>query len=402
MACIVMKFGGSSVADLEKLRHVAGMIAAVKSRGFDVAVVVSAMGKTTDKLVSMAREISDNPPRREMDMLLSTGERITMALLSMALNAKGLAAVSLTGSQAGIITNDRHTDAQVIEVRPFRVQDELARGKVVIVGGFQGVSYKRDITTLGRGGSDTTAVALAAALDAERCEIYSDVDGVYSTDPALVDEARHLPELSYPVMQEMSTSGAKVLNAHAVQFAKQKQIAVYARSTFGTGRQTVIRRFSPGALLGVVAVVSQRRVALVRIEARDALATFKQAAAVLEKEQVPIKEVNAIEARQGRSGSKVSFVVAGSDVYGWEKIRSGLEERFGDAIAFEEGLAAVSLIGEGLMRNNTTLLRTLALLERNGIRIAGVATTSFRISILVAEERLEDTVKLCHRRWISG
>ncbi len=402
MACIVMKFGGSSVADIGKLQHVAGMIAAVKSQGFDVAVVVSAMGKTTDNLVTMAGQITARPPRREMDMLLSTGERITMALLSMALHEKGLAAVSLTGSQAGIITNDRHTDAQVIEVRPFRVQDEMARGKVVIVGGFQGVSYRRDITTLGRGGSDTTAVALAAALDAERCEIYSDVDGVYSADPSLVEQARHLPELSYPVMQEMSTAGAKVLNAHAVQFAKEKQIAIYARATFSPGRQTVIRRFTPGTLPGVIAVVSQSRMTLVRIDGQDAVGIFKQVAAVLEKERVPIKEVNLIAGRRDRGASKVSFVVAGDGVYGWEKIRTGFQERFGEKITFEEGLAAVSLIGEGLNRNNTTLLRTLALLSRNGIRTAGVTTTSFRISILVEEDKLEDTVRSCHRRWVSG
>ena len=216
MTCIVQKYGGSSVADIDKLRQIARVIAHVKQQQIQVAVVVSAMGKTTDNLLSMAREFSPKPPRREMDMLLSTGERITMALLCMALNEMGIDAVSLTGSQAGIITNDRHNDAQVIEVRPFRVQDEMAKGKVVIIGGFQGVSYKRDITTLGRGGSDTSAVALAAALDADRCEIYSDVDGVYSADPAVVANARHLPEISYPEMQEMSTAGAKVQAAVGV------------------------------------------------------------------------------------------------------------------------------------------------------------------------------------------
>ena len=246
MACIVQKYGGSSVADVGRLQKIAGAIADLKHTGADIAVVVSAMGKTTDQLVAMSREISPDPPRREMDMLLSTGERITMAMLCIALHELGVAAVSLTGSQAGIITNDRHNDAQVIEVRPFRVQDEMANGKVVIIGGFQGVSYRRDITTLGRGGSDTTAVALAAALDAERCEIYSDVDGVYSADPSFVPDARHLPEVSFPVMQEMSTAGAKVLHASAVQFAKEKNIAIYARATFSPGRETIIRQLSPG------------------------------------------------------------------------------------------------------------------------------------------------------------
>jgi aspartate kinase len=257
MTCIVQKYGGSSVADVAKLRKIVELIAGLKDQNIDIAVVVSAMGKTTDELVMMAREISPKPPRREMDMLLSTGERITMSLLSMALHERGLQAVSLTGSQAGIITNDRHNDAQVIEVRPFRVQDEMAKGKVLIIGGFQGVSYKRDITTLGRGGSDTTAVALAAALDAERCEIYSDVDGVYSADPSLAADARHLPELSYPVMQEMSMAGAKVLHSNAVQFAKEKSIAIYARSAFEPGRETVIRRIAPGTIIGVQAVVSE-------------------------------------------------------------------------------------------------------------------------------------------------
>ena len=212
MVCIVQKYGGSSVADVGRLHKIAKAIADLKQKDVGIAVVVSAMGKTTDELVAASREITSAPPRREMDMLLSTGERITMAMLSMALHEQGIDVVSLTGSQAGIITNDRHNDAQVIEVRPFRVQDEMAKGKVVIIGGFQGVSYKRDITTLGRGGSDTTAVALAAALNAERCEIYSDVDGVYSADPSIVPEARHLPEVSFPVMQEMSTAGAKAVS----------------------------------------------------------------------------------------------------------------------------------------------------------------------------------------------
>jgi aspartate kinase len=249
----------------------------------DVAAVVSAMGKTTNQLVKMARSISAKPPRREMDMLLSTGERVTMSLLCMALNELGVPSVSLTGSQCGIITNHRHNDAQVIEVRPFRVQDELAEGRVVVVGGFQGVSYKRDITTLGRGGSDTTAVALAAAIDAERCEIYSDVDGVYSADPSTVADARHLKEVSYPVMQEMSAAGAKVLNAQAVQFAKEKQIAIYARSTFDRRRETVVRKLPPGKVVGVQAVVSETAITRVRFSGDQALTGFKWALDFLEQ-----------------------------------------------------------------------------------------------------------------------
>ena len=402
MTCIVQKYGGSSLADVDRLRKIAGLIADLKGRDKDIAVVVSAMGKTTDELVAMAREISPKPPRREMDMLLSTGERITMAMLCMALHEQGLDAVSLTGSQAGIITNDRHNDAQVIEVRPFRVQDEMAKGKVVIIGGFQGVSYRRDITTLGRGGSDTTAVALAAALDAERCEIYSDVDGVYTADPSLVAAALHLPEVSYPVMQEMSTAGAKVLHASAVQFAKEKNIAIYARATFAPGRETVIRRLSPGTIVGVQAVVSEQQVERVRLHGADVHTCFKQAVDFLESEQVPIKEVNVAEIAADGEQSVASFVVSTKSIYGWEQIKSALQKKLGKSIEFDADLAALSLIGEGLNRNNLTLLDAIDLLADDQIPVLGITTTSFRISLLVPRDRIEKSVELCHTHWVAN
>ena len=401
MTCIVQKYGGSSLADVDKIKQVAQKIAAVKSQGLDVAAVVSAMGKTTNHLVEMAGKVSPRPPRREMDMLLSTGERITMSLLCMALSELGVQAVSLTGSQCGIITNHRHNDAQVIEVRPFRVLDEMAAGKVVVVGGFQGVSYRRDITTLGRGGSDTTAVALAAAINADRCEIYSDVDGVYSADPSVVADARHLPEVSYPVMQEMSVAGAKVLNAQAVQFAKEKQIAIYARSTFDRHRETVVRRFAPGKVAGVQAVVSEKEITRVRIRGSQALSDFNRALEILEDEQVPVKEVHVTRNR-GESGSpRVAFVVSSPNIYGWEAIRETLASELSSAVAFDDHLGALSLIGEGLNRTNDTLIEALALLERNGILVFGVRTTSFRISLLVARENVETGVGLCHANWIA-
>jgi aspartate kinase len=317
------------------------------------------------------------------------------------LNELGLDAVSLTGSQAGIITNDRHNDARVIEVRPFRVQDEMAQDKVVIVGGFQGVSYRRDITTLGRGGSDTTAVALAAALNAERCEIYSDVDGVYSTDPSIVAEARHLPEISYPVMQEMSMAGAKVLHAHAVEFAKEKNIAIYARSTFKPGRETVIRRLSPGTITGVQAVVSEKKVERIRLNGADAGILFKQAVEYLESEQVPIKEVNVTETAAGEQ-SKASFVVSTQNIFGWEHIKSALIDKIDTGLQFDTDLAALSLIGEGLNRDNVTLLQTLDLLSGSEIAVGGISTTSFRISLLVPRNHIEKCVQLCHNRWVSN
>jgi aspartate kinase len=216
MGVVVQKYGGSSVADVTKLRRVADRVIRTKQAGHDVVVVVSAMGDTTDELLGLAKQVSTSPDRRELDMLLSAGERISMALLSMALRELGGDAISFTGSQSGIITNDRHVDARIVEVRPFRVQDELARGRIVVVAGYQGVSYRREVTTLGRGGSDTTAVALAAALGAEWCEICSDVDGVYSADPRVVETPRRISSLSYEETQEMAESGARVLNAQAI------------------------------------------------------------------------------------------------------------------------------------------------------------------------------------------
>jgi aspartate kinase len=402
LTCIVQKYGGSSLSDVNQLRKIVQIIADLKSRNKNIAVVVSAMGKTTDELVSMARKISTKPPRREMDMLLSTGERITMAMLCIALHEQGLDAVSLTGSQAGIITNDRHNDAQVIEVRPFRVQDEMANGKIVIIGGFQGVSYKRDITTLGRGGSDTTAVALAAALDAERCEIYSDVDGVYSTDPSIVADALHLPEVTYPVMQEMSMAGAKVLNASAVQFAKERNIAIYARSTFSPGRETVIRLLPPGTIVGVQAVVSEKQVERIRLKGADVHTTFKQALELLESEHVPIKEVNVTELTVDGKKSTASFVVSTYNIYGWEQVKSLLQEKLRKNIEFDADLAALSLIGEGMNRNNLTLLETINLLSDNQISLLGITTTSFRISLLVPRDRIEKSIELCHTHWVAN
>src|SRR6201988_220986 len=252
MSIIVQKYGGSSVADVGKLRHVAERVMQTARQGHDVVVVVSAMGDTTDDLLGMAKQVSPNPERRELDMLLSAGERISMALLSMAIRELGGDAISFTGSQSGIIINDRHVDARIIEVRPFRVQDELARRKIVVVAGYQGVSYRKEITTLGRGGSDTTAVAMAAALGAEWCEICSDVDGVYTADPRVVAAATRIGVLSYEETQELAESGAKVLNAQAVEFAKEKGIAIYALATavalpgnYPSLDGTIVRKLAP-------------------------------------------------------------------------------------------------------------------------------------------------------------
>src|SRR5687767_2877719 len=281
MAIVVQKYGGSSVADVQKLRQVANRIMRTRQQGHGVVVVVSAMGDATDELLAMAKQLSPNPERRELDMLLTAGERISMALLSMAIREGGGDAISFTGSQSGIITNDRHVDARIVEVRPFRVQDELARGKIVVIAGYQGVSYRREVTTLGRGGSDTTAVAMAAALGAEYCEICSDVDGVYTADPRIVPDARRIGTLSYEETQELAESGAKVLNAQAVEFAKSAGIAIYARATSSalpgsdpSADGTVVRRDAPRTPGSVVGVASERDVFVLQ-SAGDALALLE-------------------------------------------------------------------------------------------------------------------------------
>ncbi len=231
MRIAVQKYGGSSVRDVAAIERVARRIADTREQGYQVVAVVSAMGGTTDELLALARSVSPDPPRRELDMLVTVGERISMALLSMAVQKLGYDAVSFTGSQSGIITNDNHFNARVIEVRPFRIQDELAKGRIVIVAGYQGVSYRREITTLGRGGSDATAVCLAAALSAEFCEICSDVDGVYTADPRRIPEARRLDEASTGEVLALARGGARVLHADALEYARQHGVAIYARAT---------------------------------------------------------------------------------------------------------------------------------------------------------------------------
>ena len=399
MSIIVQKYGGSSVADSDKLKKIALMIAAVKREGFDVVAVVSAMGKTTNQLIEMAKSLSENPDKRELDMLLSTGERITMALLCIALNDLGVEAISLTGSQSGIVTNDRNNDARVMEVRPFRVQDEIAKGKVVVIGGFQGVSYKRDITTLGRGGSDTSAVALASALKADRCEIYSDVDGVYTTDPNMVKDAKHLPEISYQQLQEMAEAGAKVLNAQAVQFAKEAGIALYARSTFSPGKETIIRETAPLDRPSVISIVHETEIIRCIFKQKNLNLSFQQLNSFLENKNLSVKELNLVE---DDSISKVSFILVKNNIHNWSSIKKELETTFGSSFTIDETLAAVSIIGEGFSRDNRIVTETLKILSAAKIKYNGLATTSFRLSLLVKKDDMEKTISLLHKHWIES
>jgi aspartate kinase len=400
MAIIVQKYGGSSLSDIDKLKKVASLIAEAKKIGNEVVVVVSAMGKTTNQLIELANSISQNPEKRELDMLLSTGERTTMALLCIALHNLGFKAVSLTGSQSGIITNDRHNDATVIEVRPFRVQDEIAKGNIVVIGGFQGVSYKRDITTLGRGGSDTSAVALAAALNADRCEIYSDVDGVYTTDPNIIKEAKHLPELSYEQVQEMAEAGAKVLNAQAVQFAKKSKIAIYARSTFDAEKETVVREFMPVDKPSVIAVVHETEIARVIIKLKNNLLDKTEVFSFIKELNISVKELNFIQDDKSEL-TKISFIISTKNIHNWIEVEKKLLQKFSSSISIEKSLAAVSLIGEGFSRDNRIVFETVELLSKNQIQYFGLTTTSFRLSILVKETYLTSTISLLHKFWIE-
>jgi aspartate kinase len=401
MAIVVQKYGGSSVSDVDRIRAVARRVMRTKHAGHDVVVVVSAMGDTTDELLALARRVSAAPERRELDMLLSAGERISMALLSMAIRELGGDAISFTGSQSGIITNDRHVDARIIEVRPFRVQDELARGRLVVVAGYQGVSYRREVTTLGRGGSDTTAVAMAAALDAEYCEICSDVDGVYTADPRVAPDARRIPALSYDETQEMAEAGAKVLNAQAVEFAKSAGIAIYARATASplpgsdpSADGTVVRKFAPRTPGAVVGVASERDVLMLRA-AGDGLALVD----LLDGRGVAGKQLQWTGL--GDAAGAVSIVIPRQNLHDEPRLRAELQHTFGDRAALIDDLGAVSVIGAGINTTYHNLRRGTRCLRDHDIEPRSFATSSFRITWLVPRERLDDAVRCLHAALVA-
>jgi aspartate kinase len=398
MSIVVQKYGGSSVADPNKLKKVAERVMQTRVSGHDVVVVVSAMGDTTDELLALAKTISPNPDRRELDMLLSAGERISMALLSMAIRELGGNAISFTGSQSGIITNDRHVDARIIEVRPFRVQDELARGKIVVVAGYQGVSYRKEITTLGRGGSDTTAVAMAAALGADWCEICSDVDGIYTTDPRVVRHAQRIPVISYEETQELAESGAKVLNAQAVEFAKERGIAIYARSTSGPlpGKDpsedgTVVRKFGPRLPGSVVGIASEKE--MVMIQSRDADGVLK----VTDDFGVPGKQLHVITVGTEQDG--ISMVASKENLHQAPNLRAALA-----AIPahWNDSIGAVSIIGTGITASHQRVLQGSHALRALQVRSYGIATSSFRITWLVEHDRVDQVVQCFHQIFIEN
>lgn len=397
MSIVVQKYGGSSVADVTRIKQVAERVMRTQRQGHDVVVVVSAMGDTTDDLLTLAKQVSANPDRRELDMLLTAGERIAMALLSMAIRELGGDAISFTGSQSGIITNDRHVDARIIEVRPFRVQDELARGKIVVIAGYQGVSYRREVTTLGRGGSDTTAVAMAAALGAEYCEICSDVDGVYTADPRVVPAATRIGTLSYEETQELAASGAKVLNAQAVEFAKDKGIAIYARATASalpgadpSADGTVVRQAPPRMPGTVAGVASERDVLL--LEASGPIGDILGA---LEAHKVSGKQLHQI------GEDRLTVVVSRENLHEEARVRNDLARRFGEGVRIIEDLGAVSVIGAGINASFENLRRGSEALRTAGIGSSLVTTSSSRITWMVPRTRIDDGVRALHRTFIE-
>jgi aspartate kinase len=392
---VVQKFGGSSVANPDKIGEVAAIVCARRKAGDDVVVVVSAMGKTTDELLALARRVSKDgdgescdPPRRELDMLVSTGERVTMALLAIAIAARGLEAISFTGSQSGIITNDRHFDARIIEVRPHRIEDELARGRIVIVAGYQGMSHRREITTLGRGGSDTTAVALAAALGAEHCEIYSDIDGVYSADPRTVPDAQHLPSLDYQTMQEMAEVGAKVLNAQAVEWARRERVVIHARRTAdavnGGGRETVVSE-EPSARGR--AVVGERRLARLWVHQRDGQRLLE----ALGEAELSLRDL-------AFHGDAFVGLVPLTSVPDALRVREKLEALSLSGFTWEEGLGAVSLVGVGASEPQV-LSRVLRL---GGSSLLGVTSGPLRVSALLPESAVAEQERAFHSAFVTA
>ncbi|HZQ15168.1 MAG TPA: aspartate kinase [Gaiellaceae bacterium] len=392
---VVMKFGGSSVADPEKIRHVARRLVAAKEDGAQVVGTVSAMGKTTDSLIALAREVSPSPDARELDMLLSTGERIACALVAMAIHDLGYEAVSLTGSQAGILTDAAYTKAKIREIRADRVEAALAQGKIVLVAGFQGFARETmDVTTLGRGGSDATAVALAAALGAA-CEIYSDVPGVFTADPRIVPEARKLPVVSYEEMLEMSASGAKVLMLRSVELARNHGVRIHARSTFSDEPGTWIQE-NEGMEQPIVSAVthSESEVVFTLTGIPD-----RPGAAATVFDAVAAEHVNVDTIIQNvvHGVAEVSFSVPLEDVVA---TRRAIEQASGELgpMEVEENheLGKVSLIGAGMRSHPGVAAKMFRTLADLGINLQMISTSPIKISCMIARDRIPDAVRALH------
>jgi aspartate kinase len=394
---IVQKFGGSSVADPDRIRAVAEHIVRSRHQGDDVVVVVSAMGKTTDDLVRLADQVSETPALRELDMLLTAGERISIALLCMAIIDNGQPAVSFTGSQAGIVTDTTHGKAKIVEVKGDRIRDAIAGGSVAVVAGFQGVSTSRDITTLGRGGSDTTAVALAAALQADACEIYTDVAGVYTADPRIVPQARRLQRVSYDEMLEAAASGGKVLALRSVEFARRYRVPVHVRSSFTWEPGTWVREEDPMMEQAIISTVthdiSEAKVTIEQVPDRPGIAAklFRSLAEEAVNVDMIVQNVSA------GGHTDISFTVPRDDLPRTLKVMETIvAETEATGFRHDSGIGRVSLIGAGMKSNPGVAAQMFEVLAGEGVNIEMISTSSIRISCVVQARDVERAVRSLH------
>ena len=396
MSLIVQKFGGSSVADADRIRNVARRVVATHAQGHQVVVVVSAPGDMTDDLIGMARKITPEPPAREMDMLLATGEQVSIALLAMAIHALGRDVISLTGAQARIRTERVHSRARILDVDRRRIDQELDGGLIVIVAGFQGITDDEEITTLGRGGSDTTAVALASALDASLCQIYTDVEGVFTADPRVVRGARKLPEISYDEMLEMASSGALVLQTRAAELAKQYRVRLEVRSSFVDREGTMVTDRSMERRRVVTGVTHDRRVAKITATGVG----DRPGAAHTIFRAVAARHVNVnmiIQSVPRHERADISFTVAASDMAAAvEAVRSVAREVAAHEVLADDAVAMVSIIGAGMVSNPGVAARMFGALGREGINIELIATSEIKVSCVIRDADVERAVRALH------
>lgn len=396
MALVVQKYGGSSLADEERIRRVAERIRRTKEAGSEVVVVVSAMGDTTDELIRLAHSVSENPDQRELDLLLSTGETVSATLVAMALQAMRCPVVSLTGAQLGIKTDRFHSRARIVDIRPDRVRAELRRGRCVIVTGFQGVTEEGDITTLGRGGSDTSAVALACALGAPSCQIYTDVDGVYTADPRVVPEARLLPEIAYEEMLELGQMGARVMHPRAVELGELYSLPIEVRSSFHERPGTVIHR---GGAMEIRKRV--RSVAYDTDVAKITIAGVPDRPGIARSVFAPLADaginVDVIVQTVTRAGlAEISFSVARADFARALEITERVGQELGAKVEGRSNLAKVSIVGTGLQSSQGEAARMFGTLADHGINIDTITTSDIRITCVIEESAVDEAVRALH------
>ena len=402
MSLIVQKFGGSSVADANKLRNVARIITDTYQRGNDVVVVLSAQGDTTDDLIEKAKELNPHASKREMDMLLSTGEQISISLCAMCIESMGYQAISLTGWQAGMLTDSSYSNARIKRVRTERIQKELDKRKIVLVAGFQGINKYDDITTLGRGGSDTSAVALAAALHADLCQIYTDVDGVYTADPRSVTGAKKLEEITFDEMLELASLGAQVLHNRSVEMAKRYNVNLEVLSSFsgnpGTKVKEVVKTMEKTHVSGVAKDKNVARIALVGLADQPGIA-FK-IFSLLAKENI---NVDMILQSIGRDGSKdISFTVARGDSQRAREVMEENKEVIGcKSVELNDQIAKISVVGAGMANNAGVACKMFEALFSAGININMISTSEIKVSVLVDERDAERAVQAVHDRFFS-